>query len=332
MGSKAIVHERIKIWIADPDVVEPALTLIPHDIEVRVNRKGRFLTEQELLEGIRDVDGVVAGVEPYTRQVFEAAERLKIVARRGMGFSEVDLKAATERGVFVTITPVSEEIAAVAEFTIGLILALVRKIPSADSAVKEGQWERATFTGINLEGKRVGLIGMGQIGRAVAQRLKGFGVKLAYSDPYLDPSVVDQSIERMELNQLLAESDVVTLHCNLTAENKNLFDYEKFKLMKRGAYFINTARGALVNEADLLAVLEEGTLAGAALDVYTETPPKSEVLRKLVAYPKVIALPYIGAFTEESLYAMDSTAIKNALRVLHGEVPDYVVNVEMLRK
>jgi len=315
------------IWAADPDVVKPALELIPEEIEVRVNRTGRFLTEQELIEGIRDVDGVVAGVEPYTLRVLEAAERLKIIARRGIGYSEIDLQAAAERGIFVTTTPVPEEITAVAELTVGLILSLLRKIPAADQDVKNGAWRRSQFIGANLHGRQVGIIGLGRIGRAVATQLSGFGVKLSYHDPYVDPSAVAPGLERLELEPLLANADIVTLHCNLTEEAQGLLNYDRLKLMKRGAYLINTARSKLVNELDLLRALTEGLLAGAALDVYSEIPPSSEALRQLVTHQSVISLPYIGAFTQESLYAMDATAVTNVLKVLRGENPDYMVKL-----
>jgi len=315
------------IWVVDPDVVKPALELIPEGIQVRVNRTGRFLTEQELVEGIWDVDGVIAGVEPYTLRVLAAAERLKIIARRGIGYSEIDLRAATELGIVVTTTPVPEEITAVAELTVGLILSLLRKIPAADQDVKNGAWRRSQFIGVNLHGRKVGIIGLGRIGRAVATQLSGFGVKLSYYDPYVDPASVAPGLERLELEPLLATADIVTLHCNLTEEATSFLNYDRLKLMKRGAYLINTARGKLVNELDLLRALAEGLLAGAALDVYPEIPPSSDTLRQLVTHQSVISLPYIGAFTQESLYAMDSTAVTNVLKVLRGENPDYIVKV-----
>lgn len=244
---------------------------------------------------------VVRSRTKVTRTLIEAAAQLKLIARCGVGLDNVDLKAAEERGIRVINSPESSAIS-VAELTIGLILSLLRMIPLADRSMKEGKWLKKELEGTQLYGKTLGIIGFGRIGQAVAERALAFGAKVIAYD-------VDKSkmaiAEKMgvtflsgpnSLETLLRNSDIVSLHIPLTEENKMIIGPRELELMKPGSYLINTSRGGLVDEKALYQALISGRIAGAALDVFEEEPPKN---KDLISLPNVICTPHIGASTFE---------------------------------
>ncbi len=284
---------------------------------VRYNPGTKPLAEHELCHMIGDVDGYIAGLDEITRSVIEAAPRLKVIARYGVGVDNVDLAAARERGIVVTNTPGTNS-SSVAELAIGLMLALARQIPAADRGTRNGEWPR--LEGWALEGKTVGLLGLGAIGKGVAMRLQGFGCQVIAYDPYLDATfAATHHVEPCSLEQVLARSDVVSLHVPLTPQTQNVVDAHFLAQMKPGAFLINTARGELIDEAALLAALQSGHLRGAALDAVASEPPRLD--HPLLALPQVIVTPHIGAHTDCATIAMGRAAITNCLAVLQSREP-----------
>ncbi|MEM1533217.1 MAG: hydroxyacid dehydrogenase, partial [Desulfurococcaceae archaeon] len=261
----------------------------------------------------------------------EKAGKLKVIGRHGIGYSEIDLQAATERGVFVTYTPVPEEFESVAEFTVGLILAVVRMIPSADRSMKEGKWERTRFIGNIIRGKTIGIIGLGNIGRRVAELLKGFEVNVIAYDPYVSGEIAAKyGVKLVDLHTLLRSSDIITIHAPLTEETRGMIGWREIELMKPGVYIINTARGKILLEDALYKAILEGKVAGAALDVFEEEPP--DLNKPLYKMEKVIVTPHIAAYTREGLLAMDLAVADDVVTVLKGGIPRYLVNKEVLSR
>jgi len=275
------------------------------------------ITADELLATAADYDAfVVRGRTKVTAAVFEAASKLKAVGRAGVGVDNIDLAAARLKGVTVVNAPKSTSLA-VAELAIGFMFAIARRIPFADATMKQGQWEKKKLEGIELSGKTLGIIGMGNIGSAVAQRASALGMKILGFDP-LVPSekIVHQGAEPVALADLYARADFITLHIPLTPESKNLLDGQAFAQMKHGVRLIDAARGGVVDETALLGALESGQVAAAALDVFTAEPPG---LTALVAHPNVIATPHIGAQTEEAQTRAGDDIATEVLNALRGD-------------
>jgi D-3-phosphoglycerate dehydrogenase len=275
------------------------------------------ITADELLATAAEYDAfVVRGRTKVTAAVFEAAARLKVVGRAGVGVDNIDLATARAKGVTVVNAPKSTSLA-VAELTIGLMFALARRIPYADATMKQGLWEKKKLEGIELAGKTLGIIGMGNIGSAVAQRASALGMKVIGFDPLVPADeIVRRNAEPVTLGELYARSDFITLHIPLTPESKNLLDGQAFAQMKRGVRLIDAARGGVVDETALLGALESGQIAAAALDVFGTEPPG---LTALVAHPNVIATPHIGAQTEEAQTRAGDDIASEVLAALRGE-------------
>jgi D-3-phosphoglycerate dehydrogenase len=254
--------------------------------------------------------------------VIAAAPHLKVVSKHGVGVDNVDVPAATRAGVIVTNTPGANQVA-VAEMAVALIMALTRKLAYHDMVVKSGSWSR--IIGTELAGKTVGLVGLGRIGKEVVLRLEGFQVKFLAYDVYHDNTfAAEHRVRFVELNELLAESDVVTLHAVLTSDTQSLISEYELGLMKPGAYLVNTARGGLVDEQALYRALVENRLAGAGLDVFAEEPPTNSPLLQLG--DKVLLAPHLGAQTTETVLRMGKMAAENIVQVLQGERPVGLVN------
>src|SRR5690606_11364370 len=259
------------------------------------------LTGEALAHALSDVDGVIVrSATRITRESLARADRLKVIGRAGVGVDNIDLEAATERGIAVLNAPSGNTISA-AELTIALLLSLVRRVPAADRSMKRGEWDRRSFTGIELYGKTLGLVGAGRIGGEVAKRAKGFGMRVVAYDPFLSEERARAlEIELAPLEEVLRRADVLSLHTPLTEATANLIDAERLALLKPGAFLVNAARGGVVDEAALVQALEEGRLAGAALDVYAEEPlPADHPLRRIEG---VVLTPHPGAATEEAQY------------------------------
>ncbi|HKC25990.1 MAG TPA: phosphoglycerate dehydrogenase [Thermoanaerobaculia bacterium] len=261
------------------------------------------LGEDEL---VRIVPGaaalVVRSATKITRRVIEAATALRVIGRAGVGVDNVDTETATERGIVVMNTPDGNTTSA-AELAIALLLALARHVPRADRIVRGGSWSRKGLTGTEIAGKRLGVIGLGRIGRAVAERAIGLRMSVVATDPFLqgDASPVP-GVELLDLDALLATSDFVSLHLPLTDATKDLLSRERLARMRKGARLVNAARGGLVDEAALLAALESGHLAGAALDVFADEPPRKD--HPLFARDDVVLTPHLGASSHEAQHAV----------------------------
>lgn len=284
------------------------------------------LAATELAQWIADADAAILGLDTVTEEVFAAAGRLQVISRYGVGVDAVDVNAATRHGVVVTITPGANSVA-VAELAIALLMALARSIPYHDRVSKQGNWSRVQ--GMELSGATLGIVGLGRIGREVAQRAVALGMRVLAYDPFVAPeSLAAQRVpvELRSLEDLLAASDAVSLHLPLTNETRNLIDAQALARMKPNAYLINTARGGLVDEQALYEALSQKKLAGAACDVFVKEPPDAS---GLVALENFIAAPHIGSATHQTTLRMGLMAAENALAVLRGERPDGVVNPEV---
>lgn len=292
----------------------------------------RPLREEELLELLdrsgasAHVVGMIAGNDRVTQQVLERLPRLRVISRWGIGTDAIDLQAATERGVMVTNTPglLGD---AVADLAFGLLLALARRIPAADRLVRAGRWEE--LTGVAVWGKALGIVGFGSTGQAMARRGRGFGMTVRVYDPYADREAARRlGVRVTTLEELLQESDFVSLHAALTPETQGLINAQRLAMMKPGAFLVNVARGGLVDENALLQALERGHLAGAALDTHAiePVPPGHPFLER----EDVILTPHIGFSTREAIAAVNEAVYRNLIAGIQGEQPPHVVNPKAL--
>ena len=256
------------------------------------------LTEDALIARIADYDGlVVRSATQVTAAVLAAGARLKVVGRAGIGIDNVDLPAATAKGIVVMNTPYGNSITT-AEHTIALILALARALPAADRSTRAGKWEKARFMGVEVAGKTLGLVGCGNVGSIVANRAQGLHMKVLIYDPYVSSErAAELAVEKVELDVLLARADFLSLHVPLTDQTRTMIDAAAMAKMRPGARIINCARGGLVVESDLAAAIESGQVAGAALDVFSEEPMTAS---PLFAMEQVIVTPHLGAATAEA--------------------------------
>ncbi|HSP07832.1 MAG TPA: phosphoglycerate dehydrogenase, partial [Acidobacteriota bacterium] len=243
---------------------------------------------------------IVRSASKVTPDVLQHAENLRIIGRAGTGVDNIDLTEATRRGILVTNAPDANTIS-VADHTIAMLLALCRHLPFAHGDLKQGRWEKKKYEGVELEDKAVGVLGLGRIGREVVKRLRGFSTRILAYDPFVSERVAKElEVELLPLEKLLATADFVSLHMPLLPDTIGFLNRERFSQMKKGIQVINCARGELIDEAALLEALENGTVAGAALDVFSEEPPKSELLLKIVHHPHVILTPHLAASTLEA--------------------------------
>jgi len=257
-------------------------------------------------------------------EALAAAPHLKVIARAGVGLDNVDIKAATAAGVMVVNAPTSNIISA-AELTVGHILSLARHIPPAHGALAQGQWKRSKYTGIELYEKTVGIIGLGRIGALVAARLQAFGVNIIAFDPYITSARAQQlGVHPVSLDELLAQSDFVTIHMPKTPETTGMISAPQLKLMKPTAYVVNVARGGLIDEADLYTALVDGTIAGAGLDVFVNEPPTGS---PLLGLDNLISTPHLGASTDEAQEKAGVSVAKSVRLALSGELVPDAVNV-----
>jgi phosphoglycerate dehydrogenase-like enzyme len=295
--------------------------------DVRYSPEKRPLTASELTSLAKGIDGWIAGLDEINTSVIAAADRLKVIARYGVGCDRVDVAAATRSGIVVTNTPGANS-AAVAELTIGLMLALGRRICQANQAVRSGQWLR--ISGVGLAGNTVGLVGFGAIGREVAARLATFGSRVLVADPFVSPVVVSgYGAGLVSLEELLPVSDFVCLHAAATPATAGMVNQSFLRKMKPGAFLVNTARGELIDEAALGHAIESGRLRGAALDCFRKEPPATDHL--LLRLPQVIVTPHTGAHTDMAVNAMGRMALDACLAVLRGERPLHLVNPDVYR-
>ena len=280
-----------------------------------VDKKG--IEPAELLEIIGDYDGlIVRGRTKVTREVFEAAKNLKAVGRAGVGVDNIDLEAAKEYGVTVVNAPKATSIA-VAELTFGLMLALAREIPHADSAMKHEQWIKKDLKGMEMNGKTLGIIGYGNIGRKLSKYAQALDMKVIAYDLFCTPEqILTTGAEPVQMDDIFAQADIISFHLPLTPESKHMITDDAFAKMKDGVLILDVARGGIIDEAALLRALESGKVGGAGLDVYEKEPPMDWTL---VKHPKVIAMPHVGGQTEESQLRVGSDIASEVMNVLQGK-------------
>ncbi len=275
------------------------------------------VSAEDLLKIVGEYDAlIVRGRTKVTAAVFEAATNLKVVGRAGVGVDNIDLAAAKAHNVTVVNSPLATTVA-VAELTLSLMLSLVREIPRADASMKAGKWLKKEFEGRELYGKTLGVLGFGRIGAAVAARAKAFEMKILAYDPLVPAEeIIRRGGEPVNLDELLEKSDIITMHMPLTSDSRNLLNAAAFSKMKKGAFIVCAARGGVIDEEALLAALNEGKVSGAALDVFATEPPGQT---ELVAHPRVIDSPHIGAQTVEAQARAANDIAEEVLNALDGK-------------
>jgi D-3-phosphoglycerate dehydrogenase len=296
--------------------------LIEHGCEVVMAARTHPLTSSELGDLIPGFDGAILGLDICDSSVIERADSLRVISRYGAGVSEIDLEAASERGIVVTNAPGANAIA-VAELAIGLMFCLARGLPHSISSARANVWHRQL--GWELTGKTLGLIGLGAVGHEVATRARALGMKVIAFDPFAKL----EDIPMLELDEILEQSDVVSLHAPLTPETNQLINHQRIAQMRNGALLINTARGGLIDEGALEHALRSGKLAGAAADTLEEDPPENHSLLQLEHF---LYTPHIGANTIQSVERTGLMAAQNLIAILLGEPCEHIVNKSLLEK
>ncbi len=289
----------MKIIVTD-EVTGEGLALLQGDPRISLDvRLG--LSKPELLACIGEYDAIITrSGTTVDKALLEAATRLKIVARAGVGIDNVDVDAASARGVIVVNAPFGNTNSA-AEHTMALLLAACRHVPAANGSLKAGEWKRAKFTGVELKGKTAGVIGLGKVGGRVATRLKAFECEVLGCDPYISAKrAQDLGVRLVDLEELCRTCDILTIHTPLNDETKGMLGPDQFAVMKPGVILLNVARGGILDESALLAALESGRVGLAAVDVWSEEPPASDLLRRLIAQDRLVVTPHLGANTQEA--------------------------------
>ncbi|MCL4532011.1 MAG: phosphoglycerate dehydrogenase [Actinobacteria bacterium] len=285
-------------------------------------------TEEEMIAILRDVDAVLADIDPFTARVLADANRLKVISRPGVGYDAIDVQAASAHGIAVCTTPGANR-HSVAEMTLAMILQCARKIGENEAEVRRGGWTRVV--GNEIAGSTLGIVGLGTIGKEVAQRARAFEMRVVAYDLVQDQQFAEEhQVAYVPLEQLLRESDYVSLHVFLDQRTQHLINAERLAMMKPSACLINTARGPIVDEEALIQALEQKQIAGAALDVFTREPlPTDSPLRAL---DNVYLYPHLAGSTQEVFKASGLMAAENVIRVLRGERPLHTVNPEALQR
>ena len=313
----------MRVLVAEP-VGEPGLDLLRgnHEVEVRLG-----LARADLLAELPQYEALIvrSGVK-VDAETIAAGTRLLVIGRAGVGTDNIDLAAATDAGVAVVNAPNANTVAA-AEHTLALMLALVRRIPAADASLRDGEWRRADFVGSELNGKTLGIIGLGRIGLAVADRARTFGMRLIGSDPFVSrDAALTYGVELTEVAEVLATADIVTLHVPLNDRTRGLLDASGLARMKHGAVVINVARGGLIDEAALADALVGGRVGGAALDVYGNEPP---VGSPILGAPNTVLTPHLGASTVEAQDRVSIETCQQVADILDGRDAPFVVNAPL---
>lgn len=315
--------------------------LIPQDIS-RVGKEylmekgykiktGSGSTVENIIKDVQDCDAILARTAYFPAEVFAAGKQLKVISRHGIGVDNIDIQAATERGIYVTNSPLANT-NSVAEHTIGFIIALAKNLVRMDKELKNGDFEiRNRIRGVDLENKRLGIVGLGRIGTLVGKKAAyGLGMKVIGYDPYINKDLDEPLIDIIsDWGYLFENSDFISLHMPATINTKDIVGKKEFHMMKPTAYLINVSRGEIVNENDLIEALREGQIAGAALDVFKKEPPERD--NPLFNFDNVIVSPHSAALTKEAMDRMGLHAAIGIHEVLSGENPSWPVNSPKLR-
>jgi len=318
-----------KILIVQP-IHERGVRVFDERFDVRVASDPSVAT---VLKEIRGVAGVVVRTAPFPGEIIEAADALKVIGRHGVGVDNIDVKAATEKGIVVVYTP-NANATSVAEHTITAIGALAKRAVSYDRATREGRWEiRNSYKAVDLDGKILGLVGIGRIGSMVARRAAAaYNMKVIAFDPYIRPETADRLgvsiLARMD--DVFRQADVVSLHTPLTPETRGLVNEAKLRLMKPTSFLINFSRGEVVDEKALCMALRSGVIAAAAIDVYDPEPPLRD--NPLFALENILLSPHSAALTEECVIRMATGAAEGIVDVLSGKKPQYIVNPDVYHR
>lgn len=307
-------------------IPQPGIDLLKEVFEISCNHEDRALFRQELIAGVQDANALLCLLtDSIDREVMDAAPRLKVISNYAVGYNNIDVAYATQKGIRVCNTPgVLTE--TTADLTWALILAAARRIPESDSYTREGLfrgWEPLLMLGQDVFGKTLGILGMGRIGQAVSRRALGFGMKIIYYSPDTDPSTLDFPAEKVDFATLLLQSDILSLHAPLTDETRHMIGKAELKMMKSSAILINTARGPLVDEMALIDALRDGQIFAAGLDVYEQEPDFSMAMLEL---RNLVLLPHIGSASIETRTRMAIMAAQNAIAVIQGQEPPAKVN------
>lgn len=319
------VGDVVVTWPAfDPDDPATGRRLVDAGLRVRLAPRTGPRPAERVAEIVGDAFGVIASTDPFDATVFERCRHLRVIARTGVGVDTIDLDAASAAGVVVTTTPGANE-ETVADHTLALMLALVRRVPEHDASVRAGRWERAgALTPGDLYGATVGLVGWGVIGRAVARRVRAFGSRLLIADPAITSA---EGAEVVDLESLLRQSDVVSVHVPLLPGTRGLIGAEQLAMMKPGAVLVNASRGGIVDEPALVAALRDGPLAAAGLDVFEHEPPGGHPLLEL---PNVVLSPHVGGLSTRAIAELTRRATDSVLAVHAGRIPEDAVNADLL--
>jgi D-3-phosphoglycerate dehydrogenase len=282
---------------------------------------------EKLLEVIPEYDVlIVRSAFRVTREVIDHGTNLKVIAVAGVGLDKIDIEYATVKKIVVVNAPRGST-DSVAELTMGLMIAISRRIPEADRSMREGRWDKNKLKGFELHGKTLGLVGFGKIGKEVGRRAASFGMNVVTYDPFISAEKVrSEGFRLVDFDELLSISDYVSIHAMLTVKTCGMIDYGKFAMMKRSAFIINASRGAIIKEADLVRALEDGLIAGAALDVFEDEPPKDTPLQE---FKNVIMTPHIAGSTYEAQIRAGMSIANDIIKALSGEKPEFVVNKEL---
>ncbi|MCK4444692.1 MAG: phosphoglycerate dehydrogenase [Thermoplasmata archaeon] len=309
----------MKVLINDT-IAEEAIEMLrsKHDVTAE------FHDKDQLLQVIKDFDAIIVrGKTKVPKEVIDRGENLKVIGRAGIGVDNIDVGYATEKGIPVVNAPRSSTVS-VAELAIGHMISQARHLPQADKTMKAGLWEKKKLMGNELQEKTLGLVGCGRIGSEVASRADAFGMKIIAYDPYLPKEVQDKICATFTtLEDVLQNSDYVSIHALLTDETRGMIGREQLGMMKDTVYIVNCARGPIIDETALVEALEQGKIGGAALDVFDKEPPEGS---PLLTAPNVVLTPHLGASTVEGQMKAGTTTAEQVDKVLSGERPDFVVN------
>ena len=313
-----------KILVAEPLAAE-GLDILRKQAEVDVKTG---LSLEELISVIGEYDALIVRSETkVTQKVIEAGKKLQVIARAGVGIDNVDVEAATQRGIVVVNAPTANTMAA-SEHTVAMMLALARHIPQAHVNLSGGAWMRKNFVGVELRNKTLGIIGLGNVGSEVVRRVRGFQMKVIAYDPFVSMEYASNlRVSLVSFEKLISESDFISLHVPLTPQSRNLIGARELSLVKPTVRIINCARGGLIDEQALCQAIDEGRVAGAALDVFAMEPPQD---CPLLRNPKVIATPHLGASTAEAQTSVAIDAAEQVLAILSGQPARYAVNVPLI--
>jgi glyoxylate reductase len=309
------------------EYIQEAIDYLKNYAEVEMGAYHRSLTKDELIMKIRDKDGIICLLtDKIDRDIIDSAPNLKIIANCAVGYDNINVEYAKSKGIYVTNTPeVLTE--TTADLTWALILAVARKIPQADTYTRKGKfkgWSLTLFLGKDIYGKTLGVIGLGRIGKAVAERAKGFKMKVFYYDQKkLDEKEEKElSVKYLPLEELLSTCDVISIHASLNETSYHLISKEKIKLLKKDSIIVNVARGPIIDEEALITALEKGEIWGAGFDVYEKEP---HIDKRLLNLENVVLLPHIGSATEETRYKMAMIAAENLVMALQGKKPKNLI-------